>query len=164
VFHCWQEMTYDWRRRQVQTLPSDRIDSWFNMARHPVKLVTMPFGALAFRRGDVASARAETAIGVTLEDEKRWLIEKAGKTWRSFDVAAGKGATWRDAFQHRLSLDLGSTAVPPFAAAELNRARSDTGQLCYDLGGPAGGVIAVDAPRAKAVIVSGRARRSRWAT
>lgn len=152
VFHCWQEMTYDWRHREVQKLAPDRIDGWFNMARHPVKLVTMPFGALAFRRGDVAAAREETAIGVTRDEEKQWLAQKAGTTWRGFDVAAGKGATWRDAFTHRLSLALGSTAVPSFLSPEIRRAVSDNGELACDLSGTAGGVITVNAARAKAVI------------
>jgi hypothetical protein len=152
VFHCWQELYYDWRLREVRRLAADRIDSWFNMARHPVKLVTMPFGALAFRRADVASAREETAIGVTLDEEKRWLAEQSGKTWRPFDVAAGRGARWLDAFTHRLSLALGSDAFPTLLSSELKQARSDTGELDYDLRGTAGGLLTVNAPRAKAVI------------
>jgi hypothetical protein len=152
VFHCWQELTYDWRRRAVRKLAPDRIDSWFNMAQHPVKLVTMPFGALAFRRGDVTAARGETTIGVTLEEEKQWLAEKSGGGWRGFDVAAGKGATWLDAFTHRISLSLGSPDVPRFLPTERKRAESDNGELAYDRSDAAGGVLAVNAARAKAVI------------
>ena len=152
VFHCWQETAYDWHLREVRILSADRIDSWFNMTRHPVKLVTMPFGALAFRRGDVAAAREETVIGVTLAEEKQWLAEKSGTTWRAFDVAAGKGATWRDAFTHRLSLALGSKTVPMFLPSELKRVQSDTGELAYDLTDTSAGVLTVNAPRAKAVI------------
>jgi hypothetical protein len=152
AFHCWLEIAYDWRHREVRKVPSDRLDNWFNMVRHPVKLVTMPFGALAFRRGDVAAAREETAVGVTLDEEKRWLSENSGKTWRAFDVAAGKGATWRDAFTHRMCLELGSTKVPIFSASELQHAQSDTGQMNYDLSDAAGGALVINAPRAKAVI------------
>jgi hypothetical protein len=153
VFHCWQELAYDWRHREVRRLPSDQIDSWFNMAHHPVKLVTMPFGALAFRRGDVAPAREESSIGVTLAEEKGWLIGlPAAQTWRSFGAAAGKGVTWRDAFTHRLSLDLGSSTVPPFVSPQRERAESDTGEVVCDQGDPAGGVLTVNAARAKAVI------------
>ncbi len=152
VFHCWQEMEYDWRVRKVQKLPADRIDRWFNMSRHSVKLVTMPFGALAFRRGDVAAAREETALGVTLDEEKHWLAEKAATGWRGFDVAAGKGATWRDAFTHRISLALGSKAVPTFLPADLPRIQSDSGELALDLADKTAGVLTVNAPRAKAVI------------
>jgi hypothetical protein len=152
VFHCWQELFYDWKTREVKRFAPDRIDSWFNMSRHPVKLVTMPFGVLAFRRGDVAAAREETAIGVTLGEEKRWLRELTHQSWRSFPAAEGKGATWRDAFTHRLSLALGSGQVPSLLPADRTQAASDTGQLAYDLTDPARGVLAVNAPRAKAVI------------
>jgi hypothetical protein len=152
VFHCWQEMEFDWHAREVRKLPADRIDRWFNMSRHSVKLVTLPFGALAFRRGDVTTAREETAIGVTLDEEKQWLAEKAGVSWRGFDVAAGKGATWRDAFTHRLSLALGSKTAPAFLPSELKRVQSDTGEFAYDLTDTSAGVLTVNAPRAKAVI------------
>ena len=146
VFHCWQESTYDWRHHKVERLPADRIDSWFNMAQHPVKLVTLPFGALAFRRGDVAPAQQETTIGVTLEEEKQWLSGLSTETWRSFGATAGKGVSWREAFTHRLNLDLGSGKVPALLAPERQRAESDTGEVAYDLGDPAGGVITVNAP------------------
>lgn len=152
VFHCWQEMEYDWHVREVRKLPADRIDRWFNMSRHSVKLVTLPFGALAFRRGDVTASREETAIGVTLDEEKRWLAEKAGTSWQGFDVAAGKGATWRDAFTHRLCLALGSDTLPAFLPSELKRAESDTGELVYYLVDDSAGVLTINAPRAKAVI------------
>jgi hypothetical protein len=152
VFHCWQEMAYDWHRREVRKLPADRIDSWFNMSRHSVKLVTMPFGALAFRRGDVAAAREETSIGVTFDEEKHWLAEKSGTTWHGFDVAAGKGATWRDAFTHRLSLALGSKTVPTFLSSEIKRTQSDNNELAYDLSDAAASALTVNSPRAKAVI------------
>jgi len=154
AFHCWQEQSYDWRRHEVRKLPADRIDSYFNIARHPVKLVTIPFGTLAFRRGDVAPAREELAIGVTLDDEKRWLIDQPRRVqgWASFRVAGLKGATWLDAFTHRIGLELGSSHVPAFVPPESHRAESDTGQLVYDLTDRAAGVLTVNAPRAKAVI------------
>jgi len=154
TFHCWQELAYDWRRKELLKLAPDRLDSYFNIARHPVKLVTIPFGTLAFRRGDMASAAQELAIGVTLDDEKDWLVGLAGsgRAWRSFQVAGLKGATWRDAFAHRLSLNLGARDVPAFAAPDEVQATSDTGQLHYDLRDPAAGVLTVNAPRAKAVI------------
>ena len=152
VFHCWQELTYDWHRRAIQKVPADRIDSWFNIVRHPVKQVTLPFGALAFRRGDVAPAREETVIGVTLDEEKQWLAEKASTTWRAIDVAAGKGATWRDAFTHRLSLALGAKTIPAFLPPESTRVQSDNSELVYDLSNATQGVLTVNAPRAKAVI------------
>ena len=158
VFHCWQETVYDWHVREVRRLPADRIDSWFNLTRHPVKLVTMPFGALAFRRGDVAAAREEIAIGVTLDEEKRWLAEKSGSSWRAFDVAAGKGATWRDAFTHRLNLALGSDKVPSFLSPDLKSVQSDNDELGYDLSDTNSGVLTVNTPRAKAVIGFGAGR------
>ena len=158
VFHCWQETVYDWRAREIRKLPSDRIDSWFNMSRHPVKLVTMPFGALAFRRGDVAPAREETAIGVKLAEEKQSLAERLSASWRAFDAADCKGATWRDAFAHRLSLALGSDKVPSFLPADLKRVQSDNGELACDLSNPTAGVLTVNAPRAKAVIGFGAGR------
>jgi Carbohydrate binding domain len=152
IFHCWQEMTYDWSHRDSRRLPADRIDGWFNMSRHPVKLVTLPFGALAFRRGDIAPGREESSLGVTLDQEKRWAAEDLAKSWRAFDVAARRGATWRDVLTHRVGLALGSTATPPFLPLDLHRAHSDTGELDYDLADQDRGVLAVNTPRAKAVI------------
>lgn len=152
VFHCWQEMAYDWRRREMQPLPADRIDRWFNTARHPVKLVTLPFGALAFRRGDVAPAHEQIAIGTTLDEEKRWFVDESGLSWRSFEIAAMRGIIWRDVFTHRVCLALGKeTAVSPLSP-EVVQVRSDNGEMSYDLSDPAAGVLTVDAPRAKAVI------------
>jgi len=152
IFHCWQEMTYDWRHQQSLRLPADRIDSWFNMSRHPVKLVTLPFGALAFRRGDIAPGRAAVSLGVTLEQEKAWAAGDLTRSWRAFDVAARRGATWRDVLTHRVGLALGATAAPSFLSTDLPRAQSDTGELAYDLTDPKAGVLAVNTPRAKAVI------------
>ncbi len=152
VFHCWQEMEYDWHVREVRKLPADRIDRWFNMSRHSVKLVTLPFGALAFRRGDVTTSREETAIGVTLDEEKQWLAEKAGTSWQGFDVAAAKGATWRDAFTRRISLALGSNTLPAFLPSELKRVESDTSELVCNLADASAGVLTVNSLRAKAMI------------
>lgn len=154
VFHSWRELMYDWKRREIVKLPADRMDSFFNIARHPVKLVTVPFGTLAFRRGDVAPARMETAIGVTLEQEKRWLIEQQRRSdgWRGFAAAATLGITWRDAFTHRLALNLGSEAKSPFLPEDVTHATSDTGELLYDLSNAEAGALTVNTPRAKAVI------------
>jgi hypothetical protein len=154
AFHCWLEMAYDWHHREVRKLPADRIDSYFNIARHPVKLVTILFGTLAFRRGDVAPAREQQAIGVTLDDEKQWLIDQPRRAqgWMSFRVAGLKGATWLDAFTHGIGLGLGSSRVPAFITPSSLRAESDTGQLVYDLADQAAGVLTVNAPRAKAVV------------
>jgi hypothetical protein len=152
VFHCWQEMDYDWRRRAMRRIPADRIDSWFNMARHPVKVVTMPFGALTFRRGDVAPGREQTAFGLTLDEEKRWLAEQSGRNWWSMRAAAMHGMTWRDALTHRVGLELGATRIVSPIAPETLSTRSDTQQLGYDLSDKAAGILTVNAPRAKAVI------------
>jgi hypothetical protein len=152
VFHCWQEMQYDWRHQQSHRLPADRIDGWFNMSRHPVKLVTLPFGALAFRRGDIAVAREESSLGVTLEQEKAWAATDLAESWRNFDVAARQGMTWRDVLTHRVGLALGSNAAPAFLPTTLRQTDSDTKQLTYNLADPKAGVLTVNTPRAKAVV------------
>lgn len=152
VFHCWQELEYDWPHREVRSVPADKIDSWFNIARHPVKLVTLPFGALAFRRADIAPGRTETSIGVSLDEEKRWFIERTAHSWHSFNVAAEKGASWLDAFTHRLDLDLHSTNTPNLLPPTLTRAHSDTGELDYDATNQDASALVVNAPRAKAII------------
>ncbi len=154
AFHSWQEWYFDWHHREVRKYSLDRISSYFNMADHPVKLVTVPFGTLAFRRGDVAPAREKLAIGVTLDDEKRWFVDlpKRMQWWLSPRMAELKGATWLDAFTHQIGLELSSTRVTKFVDPESTRAVSDTGQLVYDLTNPTAGAITVNAPRAKAVI------------
>lgn len=157
TFHCWHEWRYDWRRREMCALPPDRLDSFFNHARHPVKRVTMPFGALAFRRGDVAPARAETVLGVTRAEEARSLLDQK-LSWQPQPVAASKGATWLDAFTHRLSLELGVDRVATLIPSARTRTLSDTGELAYDQGEPAGSVLTVNSPRAKAVIGFGAGR------
>jgi hypothetical protein len=157
----WDGITlYSWAHQAPRDYAANRIPNFFDHNRHPLKLVTMPFGALAFRRGDVAAAHEETAIGVTRDDERQWLtgsLKKAGGFW-SFRIANRKGASWRDAFTHRICLALGSDRLPPFAPRDLQRAQSDTGQLVCDMTDPAGGVLTVNAPRAKAVIGFGAGR------
>lgn len=154
IFHSWHELGYDWKKRAIVPLAPSRIDSFFNIARHPVKLVTLPFASLAFRRGDVAPARLESAIGLRRAEEEDWLLSQPRRQdgWSGFEVARSKGATWRDAFTHRLSLQLESSALPPMLPPDSTRAVSDTGEITYDLGAPAGGILLVNAPRAKAVI------------
>lgn len=157
TFHCWHESGYDWRRREMRTLPPDRLDSFFNHARHTVKRVTMPFGTLAFRRGDVGPARQESVIGVTLADEQRTLLDQSSP-WQPAPLAASKGARWLDAFTHRLCLELNSDRLPQLVPPALTTARADTGELTYDRDDPTRSVLVVNAPRAKAVIGFGAGR------
>jgi hypothetical protein len=132
---------------------SSRIDNFFDRTGHPVKLVTMPFGALAFRRGDVDPGRQESVVGITLADEKQWQLtgHRKKSTW-AFPAAADKGATWRDAIAHRLSLGLGAKEMPSLVAPQLAAVTSDTGQLTYDATDSNTCVLTVNAPRAKAVV------------
>ena len=152
--HSWWEGVFDWRQRKMVLLPPDRLDSFFNIARHPVKLVTLPFGALAFRRGDVAAGREPSAIGVTLKEEKQWLVDQPRRAewWQSFRTASTKGATWRDAFRHPIGLELGTDNLPTFVSLKTRQITSDTGELVYDLTDERAGVLTVNAPRAKAMI------------
>lgn len=161
VFHSWHELTYDWKRQEIGKLAPDRIDSFFNIARHPVKLVTIPFGTLAFRRGDVAAARQETVLGVAPNAEEGWLVDPArlSQSWRAFEVAERSGMTWREAFTHRFSLGLGTEQTPPFLSAEVRSVTSDTGQLAYDFRQDSAAVLTVNAPKAKAVIGFGAGRK-----
>ena len=154
AFHSWHEYYFDWHDRKVHKHTLDRLTSFFNMADHPVKLVTVPFGTLAYRRGDVAAAHEKLAIGITLADEKDYFVNlpKATQWWLPPRMAERKGATWLDAFTHQIGLALGSSDVPTFANPAATRALSDTGQMVYDLTDPAAGVLTVNAPRAKAVI------------
>lgn len=163
VFHSWRELIFDWKRREIGNLAPDRIDSFFNIARHPVKLVTIPFGTLAFRRGDVAAARQETVLGFAPGAEEGWLMDPArhAQSWRPFEVAERSGMTWRDAFTHRFSLALGTLQPPPFQAAERREIRSDTGELAYDFRQESAAVITVNAPKAKAVIGFGAGKSYR---
>jgi hypothetical protein len=138
---------------------SDRIANFFDRTGHPVKLVTMPFGALAFRRGDVLPGRQESVVGVAMADEKQWQLNgyREKPTW-AFPAAANKGVTWRDAVSHRLSLDLGSKTMPELVSPQRAVVSSDTEQLRYDMTDPKACVFTVDAPRAKAVIGFGAGR------
>lgn len=155
AFQDWDGITlYSWAHEGRSNYTANRIPEFFDHNRHPLKLVTMPFGAMAFRRGDVAVARKETAIGVTRDDERQWLagsLQRPDGSW-FFHIADRKGASWLDFFTHRICLALGSDRVPPFIPSDLKRAQSDTGQLVCDVTDPARGMFIVNAPRAKAVI------------
>jgi hypothetical protein len=138
---------------------ADRIINFFDRIGHPVKLVTMPFGALAFRRNDVAVGREESLVGVTLAEEKQWQLTGYSKksTW-SFPISADKGVTWRDVVAHRICLSPDTQDVPKRLSSQLTAVTSDTGQLTYDATKPDACVLTVNAPRAKAVIGFGSAR------
>ncbi len=129
-------------------LVSDRITGHFEHKSHPTKLVTMPFGALAFRRGDIAPAKTEVSIGITLDDVK----QSTRRNVKREVLAAEKGATWLDAFTHKLSLTLGSEAVPGIQPPGRTLAESDTGELKCDLTTKDAGVLVVNSARSKAVI------------
>ena len=127
---------------------SDRITSFFEHKSHPTKLVTMPFGALAFRRGDLAPAREEISVGILLDDLKG-AVHKNVKRER---LAADKGATWLDAFTHGVSLTLGEETAPAFQPARQAVAVSDTGEMTYDTTAKDAAILVVNAARAKAMI------------
>jgi hypothetical protein len=129
-------------------LNPDMIPGSFEHLSHPTKLVTMPFGALVFRRGDVAPATAETIVGITLDDLKQATLTNVKKE----SVAADKGASWRDAFTHRLALALGSQKTPKFQPTDQTVAVADTGELTYDATKKDAGVLVLNAPRSKAII------------
>jgi hypothetical protein len=133
---------------------NDMIPDFFEHKNHPTKLVTMPFGALAFRRSDVAPAKEAVSVGITLGSLKQYALRHAEKDnlIRNESFAADKGATWRDAFTHRLSLALGSETIPKFQPAEQAVAVSDTGELTYDVTKRDAGVLIVNSARSKAVI------------
>lgn len=160
AFQDWDGITlFSYAHTSAGDYRSDRIAKFFDRIGHPVKLVTMPFGALAFRRGDVAPGSQELVVGATLDDEKRWQLTGYGKkpTW-AFPVSAEKGVTWRDAIAHRLSVDPGAKGLPTLAAPQLALVASDTGQFSYDTTNRNACVLTVNAPRAKAVIGFGAGR------
>ena len=131
-----------------QPFVTDMIPGFFEHKSHPTKLVTMPFGALAFRRADVAAAKEEVSVGITLDDARQCTPRNV----KNESLAAEKGATWLDAFTHRLSLTLGSAALPKFQPAGQTVAVSDTGELTFDVTKKDAGVLVVNSARAKAVI------------
>jgi hypothetical protein len=139
---------------------SDRILNFFDRIGHPVKLVTMPFGALAFRRGDVAPGREEVTIGATLAEEKQWqAVGYSKRPMWAYCPAGEKGFTWRDAISHRLCLSLEAGSFPKPVSTQLSSVTSDTGQLSYDATNRDACVLTVNAPRAKAVIGFGAGKK-----
>jgi len=147
AFQDWDGITlFTYAAHQPYT--GEMIGSFFEHKSHPTKLVTMPFGALAFRRGDVATAKQEVSVGITLDDLKLQTIRGAKRE----TAAAEKGATWRDAFTHRLSVALGSKTAPKFQPTDQTVVVSDTEELTYDATKKDAAVLVVNSPRSKAVI------------
>ncbi|OPZ22831.1 MAG: Carbohydrate binding domain protein [candidate division BRC1 bacterium ADurb.BinA364] len=149
----WDGVTlfnYSKDNRFVQNM----ITSFFEHKSHPVKLVTMPFGALVFRRGDVSPALEETTVGIALDTLKRFTLKNVKK---DAGIAA-MGVTWLDVFTHRISLSLGSEIIPDFLPAQRNIAVSDTGELTYDLSNKDAGALVVNTARSKAVVGFGAGR------
>lgn len=130
------------------------ITGWFEHKNHSPKLVTMPFGALAFRRGDVAPAIGALSVGLALDELKHSTLENVKRE----SLAANKGPTWFHAFTRRVSLTLDSETTAAFSPVGQPVAISDTGELTYDMTKPDAGVLVINSPRSKAVVGFGAGR------
>ena len=145
TFYCWCQ------RLAPASLgcPPTGFDNCFNHDRHPLKLVTMPFGALAFRRGDVAPAAREPPSASRSTIEKQWLLDgrrQPGDLW-SFRIAGRKGDLARRLHPSPRFCPGSDQPVRRLPRAESQSRQSDNGELLCDVADPARGVLTVNAPR-----------------
>lgn len=113
----------------------NKIDGFFDTARHPGKLVSFFPAACMFRRGGVSSAR-ETAA-VPLDPARERALLPSARAWMLVDAGTA-GLDKTAVLRRRVGLDLQSTAefkpvaVGPDTALQSQTYVSDTGEILWD--------------------------------
>lgn len=138
---------------------SGRIDGFFDIGQHPVKMANTLAAALLYRAGHVAPARER--------------VTRTLDPGRELDVILHQGRAWRQVALEHLGVDpvtalLHGTAIQTVASTadektpakpdDLAKLTSDTNELIWDRTRNDKGVVLVNTPKSKAVIgfVGGR--------
>ncbi len=142
---------YTWSHEESKT-KAGRIPAFFDIGQHPTIVANLPAAALLFRRGDVAAARQLITAPLPPEAEIA-RIAQSGRVWNVLDLGS-LGVDLTQAFEHRVALDLGATAVPPAAAPAAARTEwlADTGELAWRLPKKDQGLFEVRSPRSKLLV------------
>jgi len=144
------------------TWDSRKINSFFDIAQHPLKMATLIPAMVLFSRGDVSPARQQMVAAIDSEKEAD-MLRSAG-SWSLIDGGSA-GIPQEAALIHRVSVATDGVPVPPGALAPGrltitgNRFLSDTGELLWDLSEPNRGVVTINTPMSKAVIGYGGGKR-----
>jgi hypothetical protein len=124
------------------------LPSHFDIRQEPVKMSQLAASALLFLRGDVAPARRTLNRGYT-RDEVIESLRMPSTHAPIFDP----GYPFTAAIQHavRVSLLTSKPRTPPPALATFP-VRSDTGEIEWSLSNGKRGLVAINAPRAQALV------------
>jgi len=107
-----------------------KLPSLFDIDQHPLKMATLPIAAALFRRADVAPARSEKTVGISLADALRVAADH-GTRVDGFAFGVSTMDPLRQATTIRLAPD-GEKTDPPRISREVlgdKAVESDTGQL-----------------------------------
>lgn len=125
-----------------------KIGGHFDLGLDPVKMAQFPAGALLFLRGDVRPAARTVARTYTREQVRE-----------SIRLPYAERPYFTPGFPRELPLRHGSRIAsfdgPPTGKFEAEAAadlRADTGELLWQAGAPATGLVTIDTPRSQAVI------------
>lgn len=133
---------------------SRRMDGFFDIGQHPVKMANMLPAALMLRAGHVAPARQ--LITRDLEAERELdIILHHGRAWKqvALDHLGVNPAT---ALLHRTAIRVKSSAdssdEPLMKSDDAAILTADTGQVTWDLRRKGKGVVLIDTPLSKGVV------------
>jgi hypothetical protein len=121
------------------TLASGRIERFFDIAGHPVKMATLPVAAALFRRADVqppAARNVVTGFVDSIED----IMQTRGPRVNAGDLGLKRDQPLRRPVALALTDDESYRAEP---ARDEPRITSDNGQLAWDTAG----VVEINTPR-----------------
>ena len=135
-----------------------KIESYFDIDQHPVKMANVAVASAMFERGDIRPGREAVSAALTPGREVD-LLRSTGGTWKVY--LASLGVPEWTSLVHRVALRLGGPDAPAAPAADEkppSAFASDTNELAWDLSRKDKGVVTVNAPRAKCVVgfVDGR--------
>jgi hypothetical protein len=125
------------------------FSEWFDLARHPAKLISFPMAAAILRRSAVASTADESTATIPSDLAIQKLLV-ADSTIGAVDF----GVDAAEPYQQRVSLASGATAEvhATLRDGSQNKVVSDTEQLTWDY---ANGLCVLRAPTVKAVVGNG---------
>jgi hypothetical protein len=148
ALHDWDGLFwYTAAHQDIGTMEA-KIAGHFDLAMDPVKLAQLPAGALLFLRGDVRPARRTDTRSYTRE-QVREGIRLSYQERPYFTPGFPRDLPLRHAT--RIS-SFDGPATASFAPGETAPWHSDTGELQWQAGAPATGVVSVDTERTQALI------------
>jgi hypothetical protein len=128
----------------ASTLASGRIEGFFDIAGHPVKMATLPVAAALFRRADVQPPPAPNVVA-DIADNIRDIMQTRGPWVGGAQLGLKRDQPLRRPVAVAVSDGESFTAEP---ARDEPRITSDNGQLVWDTAG----VVEINTPRAKGFI------------